>query len=158
PSGKWQPLSVHLHNVAELAHQFGEPLDLETESKLAGLLHDLGKYTHRFQARLRNPAIHGINHWAAGTARAAALKAWAVAFAVDGHHTGIPALNDSSAGRSLRDTIKMFSEPPTRSELTGQCSESTEQLLARLKEDGLHLPAFSPRPIEGALAKFAETL
>src|SRR5437667_6282746 len=57
-SGQWQPLSVHLCNVAELAEEFAAPLALEREAELAGLLHDLGKYAERFQARLRNPAIH----------------------------------------------------------------------------------------------------
>ena len=63
---KWQPLSEHLRNVADLAKKFATPPGLATEAELVGLLHDLGKYTERFQARLRNPTIHGINHWAAG--------------------------------------------------------------------------------------------
>jgi len=94
-SGKWQPLATHLTNVADLASRFAKPFNLEDEARLAGLLHDLGKYADKFQARLHNPAIHGINHWAAGSAQAAKMKASAVAFASDGHHTGIPALNDA---------------------------------------------------------------
>src|SRR5437016_2357357 len=90
---RWQSLSTHLSNVAQLAKTFAAPLGLAAEAKLAGLLHDFGKYAERFQARLSNAAIRGINHWAAGTVRAASLKAWTVAFAVDGHHTGMPALN-----------------------------------------------------------------
>ena len=105
-SGTWQPLAAHLRKVADEAKKFATPLGLTAaEVELAGLLHDLGKYAERFQARLRNPAIRGINHWAAGTAHAAALKAWAVAFAADGHHTGIPALNDPEAGTPLRLTV-----------------------------------------------------
>jgi CRISPR-associated endonuclease/helicase Cas3 len=42
-SGRWQPLSEHLRNVAALAKQFAEPLGLAAEAELAGLLHDLGK-------------------------------------------------------------------------------------------------------------------
>lgn len=57
---KWQLLSAHLRNVAELAATF----NASAEARLAGLLHDLGKYATRFQARLRDPAIHGINHLA----------------------------------------------------------------------------------------------
>ena len=57
-SGQWQPLSAHLRNVAQLAEEFAAPLALGREAKLAGLLHDLGKYGERFQARLRNPAVH----------------------------------------------------------------------------------------------------
>src|SRR5437867_3387621 len=154
-SGRWQPLAVHLRNVAELAEGFAAPLALEREAELAGFLHDLGKYAERFQARLSNAAIQGINHWAAGAARAAALKAWTVAFAGDGHHTGIPALNDNTTGPSLRETVEKFSDVTLRLELTGQCPESADELLTHFKEDGLQLPDISPRAIED---RFAEAL
>src|SRR5205814_8116509 len=62
--GSWQLLSKHLTNVAQLAKQFATPLGLGNEAELAGLLHDLGKYADRFQARLRSPTtIRGITHW-----------------------------------------------------------------------------------------------
>ncbi len=154
-SGKWQPLSTHLRNVADLAKEFALPLGLGAEAELAGLLHDLGKYAERFQARLHNPAIHGINHWAAGSVQARTMNAWAVAFAADGHHTGIPALNDNAAGIPLRLTVEEFTNPETRSELTGQCAEALEELLARLRNDKLPLPSLSQRPI---LDRFAEAL
>jgi CRISPR-associated endonuclease/helicase Cas3 len=130
-----------------LAKRFAAPLGLADEAELAGLLHDLGKYAERFQSRLRNPAIHGINHWAAGTAHAAALKAWAVAFAADGHHTGIPALNEAEAGPPLRQTVSSFADANRRLELAGQCPEDAATLLARYNQDGLTLPRFSPRAI-----------
>jgi len=144
----WQPLATHLRNVADLAKQFATPLGLAGEAELAGLLHDLGKYCARFQARLRNPQIHGINHWAAGTAQAAKLKAWAVAFAADGHHTGIPALNENELCPSLRTTVRKFDNLDARMELTGQCPESIKELLTRFAEGGLRLPPVSPRAVE----------
>lgn len=146
-SGRWQPLRVHLQKVANAAQRFAVPLGLEAEAELAGLLHDLGKYAERFQLRLRNPAVHGINHWAAGTAHAAALKAWAVAFAADGHHTGIPALNEAETDTPLRQTVSNFAAPARRLELTGQCPEDLVTLLARFQADGLELPAISPGPV-----------
>jgi CRISPR-associated endonuclease/helicase Cas3 len=155
PEDKWQPLSEHLRNVARLAKEFGTPLRLAAECELAGLLHDLGKYAERFQARLRNPAIHGINHWAAGATRASAMKAWAAAFAADGHHTGIPALNDDANGISLRQTVAKFNSAETRSELTGQCPESLKDLLDRLANDNLQVSSFLPLPIGD---RFAEAL
>lgn len=63
-SGKWQPLSDHLRNVADLAAKFAAPFNASDEARPAGLLHDLGKYSAHFQARIRDPAIHGINQWA----------------------------------------------------------------------------------------------
>jgi CRISPR-associated endonuclease Cas3-HD len=155
PEGKWQALSEHLRNVARLARAFATPLGLADEAELAGLLHDLGKYAERFQARLRNPAIHGINHWAAGAVRASAMNAWTVAFAVDGHHTGIPALNDNTAGLPLRQTVAQFNSHQTRSELTGQCPESLDELLDRLAKDNLKVPSLPARPI---VEPFAEAL
>jgi CRISPR-associated helicase Cas3/CRISPR-associated endonuclease Cas3-HD len=146
-SGQWQPLRVHLRNVANAARRFAAPLGLDQEAELAGLLHDLGKYAERFQLRLRNPAIHGINHWAGGAAQAAAMKASAVAFAADGHHTGIPALNDGDADLPLKKTISKFTDPNLRLELTGQCPEDLATLLARFKADGLELPTLAPRPV-----------
>ena len=148
-------LRDHLQNVAHLAKQFAQPLGLAREAELAGLLHDLGKYADRFQARLRDNSIRGINHWAAGTAHAIALKAWAVALASDGHHTGIPALNSSESGRSLRQTKGMFVDANSRLELTGNCREDLQELLARFAKDGLQLPPFDPTRIED---KFAEAL
>ena len=41
-TAKWQLLSTHLRNVAEQAKRFAEPLGLDAEAGLAGLLHDLG--------------------------------------------------------------------------------------------------------------------
>jgi CRISPR-associated endonuclease/helicase Cas3 len=147
PESFWQPLATHLANVSQLAAQFAAPFNLGEEAKLAGLLHDLGKYANRFQARLRDPSIHGINHWAAGTAQAAGLKAWAVAFAVDGHHTGIPALNEPEAGTPLRQTVSSFADDNRRLELTGQCPEDATDLVVRFTQDGLTLSPFSARAV-----------
>lgn len=47
----WQPLSHHSLNVANLADQFGQWIGIARGARLAGLLHDLGKYTPEFQAR-----------------------------------------------------------------------------------------------------------
>jgi CRISPR-associated endonuclease/helicase Cas3 len=82
----WQPLNIHLRNVAQTAKKFAEPFGCGDEAGIAGLLHDLGKYADRFQARLSNHAIRGINHWAAGAVYAARLNAWAAAFANADHN------------------------------------------------------------------------
>jgi CRISPR-associated endonuclease/helicase Cas3 len=96
----WQPLAQHLRNVARLAKEFAAPLGLGDEAELAGMLHDLGKYAVRFQDRLRNPRIHGINHWSMGASASFAHRALEAAFAIEGHHTGMPALheNDGESG------------------------------------------------------------
>jgi CRISPR-associated endonuclease/helicase Cas3 len=98
---------------------------------------------------------HGINHWAAGTAHASNLKAWAAAFAIDGHHTGIPSLNDNTAGIPLRQTVAEFKSLETRSELTGQCLESLDELLDRFSLDKLQIPSL---PVHSIVDRFAEAL
>ena len=149
----WQLLSTHLHKVAKLAKQFAEPLGLAAEAGLAGLLHDLGKYANRFQDRLHDNSIHGINHWAAGSAHAGeTLKQLAVAFAVDGHHTGMPALDGSE---SLKQTVKRRADVNAWQEWTG-CVESILQLLDRQRQsDGMELPSLPPRAMND---RFAEAL
>jgi len=154
-TAKWQLLSTHLRNVGALATAFAQPLSLEAEAELAGLLHDLGKYARRFQARLHDNSIHGINHWAAGASLAGeTFKQLAVAFASDGHHTGIPALDGNE---SLKQTIRRRADQKAWQEGTG-CVESVSELLERLeKGDAIKLPSPPRRAVNdrfaGALRK-----
>ena len=121
----WQLLSTHLRNVAGLAKRFADPLGLAVEAWLAGLLHDLGKYAERFQARLRNAAIRGINHWAAGARKAADLKAALLDYAIDGHHTGLPAAGE------LRQSLLKMGDASCSHELT-RCAESVSELMGQI--------------------------
>jgi CRISPR-associated endonuclease/helicase Cas3 len=137
-SGQWQPLADHLRNVADLAAKFAAPFGASDEARLSGLLHDLGKYAYRFQSRLRDPRIHGINHWAAGAAYAATHGQSLIAYPIDGHHTGLPTLH------GLRQTVQKFTDPRERQLLTA-CSEEITELLNRYHADGLPpLPSFTP--------------
>ena len=47
--GKQQPLREHILGVASLAESFGAKLNLSHTMRLAGLLHDMGKYDQQFQ-------------------------------------------------------------------------------------------------------------
>jgi CRISPR-associated endonuclease/helicase Cas3 len=49
PPDEWQPLEEHLRNVAELARKFAEPFGAGEWAYLAGLWHDLGKYSIHFR-------------------------------------------------------------------------------------------------------------
>lgn len=149
-SGKWQPLSVHLRQVAALARRFAEPLGLAAEAELAGLLHDLGKYAARFQQRLRDPRIHGINHWAAGAYEANRRRCRIADYAIDGHHTGLPSFS------SLKATLEAMQVPDRARELTG-CQELVPQLLERFHADGLSLPE-PPAAPTGRKDRFAAAL
>ena len=53
---RWQPLSEHLSHVGRRAGEFARFFNAEALATVSGHLHDIGKYTVPFQARLRgNP-------------------------------------------------------------------------------------------------------
>lgn len=59
------PNREHLDKVSRLAKEFGKEADLEAEAELAGLLHDLGKYSDRFQQVLSGQASR-VDHAVGG--------------------------------------------------------------------------------------------
>ncbi|MFW6278222.1 MAG: CRISPR-associated endonuclease Cas3'', partial [Halorhodospira sp.] len=56
PESEWQPLAEHLNNVAAMAAGFAAAFDSAEWGRLAGLWHDLGKYSAAFQDYLRRSA------------------------------------------------------------------------------------------------------
>jgi CRISPR-associated endonuclease/helicase Cas3 len=93
---KWQVLSTHLRNVAELAKRFAGPLGLAAEGQTVGLLHDLGKYRAEFQQYLHKERKAGsdTHHAIYGAAHAFSSEWLPHAFAIAGHHAGLPDQND----------------------------------------------------------------
>jgi CRISPR-associated endonuclease/helicase Cas3 len=104
PGDKWQALSSHLQNVAELARQNAcnaSKADgaMVNSAWMAGLLHDLGKYRPEFQQMLRGTPVQRERtyHKQAGAAKACELRDFPVAFAIAGHHGGLPNKTDLEA-------------------------------------------------------------
>ncbi|MBJ7545126.1 CRISPR-associated endonuclease Cas3'' [Rhodomicrobium udaipurense] len=93
----WQPLAEHLSEVAALAAQLGAPWGGDRAARIAGLLHDLGKYHPDFQRRLEGSDIR-VEHSIAGAALILSLTAnpreravaELIAHAIAGHHAGLP--------------------------------------------------------------------
>jgi len=54
PPAEWQTLEEHLKNVAEMASSFADSFDAGEWAYLAGLWHDVGKYSDEFQQMLGN--------------------------------------------------------------------------------------------------------
>jgi len=142
------PLWLHLRHVAERASKYAEIFGAEEEAKLAGMLHDLGKYGSRFQDRLRNPQkVRGIDHWSAGAWTA--LERYgqhgvAAALAIQGHHIGL----QKADGDSLRDLnlSKLSHNHPLQLRLSEKDAD-TGTLIQRLQSDGLELPKKSERSV-----------
>jgi len=99
--GNRQDLDEHLRNVAGVTEQYCASFGGATIGRIAGLLHDIGKYDPAFQLYLlnaeQNPAkgMRGPDHKGAGTVFAQTVEARGVlSFLINGHHGGLAARSD----------------------------------------------------------------
>ena len=97
----WQKLAEHLGNVARLASARADKLGLSRAAHVAGLYHDLGKYDLAFQRKLRGEA-NRVDHSTAGAVvlleqlrGQAGIPAQMLAYAILGHHAGLPDFDTS---------------------------------------------------------------
>lgn len=102
-----QAVREHLLGTASLAGEFAQPFGGQEQTRLAGLLHDVGKCSDGFQRRLQGGKR--VDHSTAGAKIAFSRKQPEVAFAVAGHHGGLPdggARTDSSSAPTLFGRVK----------------------------------------------------
>lgn len=86
--GRKQTILDHLNGTASLCKKFAARFGAAEQGELAGLSHDLGKYSKEFQRRLSGgPAV---DHSTAGAAECLIRNQAPAAFAVAGHHGGLP--------------------------------------------------------------------
>ncbi|MHA7777178.1 CRISPR-associated helicase Cas3' [Roseibium sp. M-1] len=136
----WQTLQDHLRATAALASEFGKPLGLERIAYLAGLYHDLGKYSIRFQRRLAGSDIR-VDHSTAGAVEVMAGEAGTspvammllelIAYCIAGHHAGLPDRKNETAAcldRRLELDLPVL-DPVWREEL-GELSQAVMADLA----------------------------
>lgn len=83
-----QSLEEHLQNTASLAQQFAEKFNAGELAYYTGRHHDLGKDTPGFQKRLQGGPP--VDHSTAGAQLAFRQNCPPAAFAIAGHHSGIP--------------------------------------------------------------------
>ena len=130
--GAVQSVAEHLHRTAELACGFARSFGAGEWAETAGLLHDIGKYSDKFQQHILHPERSlRVDHSTAGAQQAIKRGMQPVAFAVAGHHGGIP------DGGSRRDT----SEDIT---LVGRSKRSVEE--CSFWEQEIQLPRVSDFP------------
>ena len=93
----WQPLKDHLRQVGQYSETFSSQFNAAPWGKLAGLLHDAGKFSKAFQERLAGKPIP-VDHATAGAQFI--YRKWAkgdkpnplshiLAAIIAGHHAGL---------------------------------------------------------------------
>jgi CRISPR-associated endonuclease/helicase Cas3 len=124
PEEAWEPLSDHLTKVADLAAEFAAPFGAEEWARLAGLWHDLGKFSDAFQTYLRqvgSPDSHVADHMpktdhsTAGAKHAVAaveVLGHLIAYVIAGHHSGL--LDGRSDGACMEARLAKWVEPWAR--------------------------------------------
>ena len=87
--GALQTVPEHLEGTAEYARAFGKTVGMEEEAAYAAMAHDLGKFTPCFQRRLLADGPK-VDHATAGMHEALKARHMQAAFAIAGHHSGLP--------------------------------------------------------------------
>jgi CRISPR-associated endonuclease/helicase Cas3 len=145
----WEPLLDHLNAVAQTAGKHAAKYGAGELGRTAALLHDLGKYSDKFQKRLMG-ASDKVDHAAPGAYIAEAQYGKLgklIGFAIAGHHAGL-------ADGTL--TAQTQSRVTPLSERLPQHAEAGRKALTAAKADGLDLsaapltfPEMKPRSKDG---------
>ena len=124
PEEEWQGLFHHLKSVSRRAADSGAWFDASDWARVAGLWHDLGKYSDAFQDYLRAASLadpHNADtaartdHSTAGAQHAAEnieVLGHLLAYPIAGHHSGL--LDGRGAGACLEARLRKTVEPWSR--------------------------------------------
>lgn len=124
-----QTVADHLQGTAVLCGQFAAAFDAQQQGTWLGLLHDIGKYSTKFQKRLQGG--EKVDHSTAGAQVAARYGQIPLAFAIAGHHSGLP---DGGGRSDTAQDATMF----------GRLKKSVEPYTQWTKE--IKLPSIPPQP------------
>lgn len=129
----YETCAEHLAMAGCLAGGFAKGFGYLDDGLLAGLVHDLGKYSDAFQRRIRNPDHCGpVDHSTAGALLLMRHVCPLAAMAVAGHHAGLPDLG--SYGELEGST---FMSRMNRARRSGDCNPLA---LAQAGEAQLDIP------------------
>ncbi len=122
PETEWQPLADHLLGVADRAAEFAEAFGASDWGRLAGRMHDLGKFSRAFQEYLREATssetndrlVSGprVDHSTAGAQHSSHQfggLGHLLAYVIASHHSGL--LNGIGSGACLHARLTKQIEP-----------------------------------------------
>lgn len=153
---KWQKLADHLTNTANLAFELGRDAGVSDLARVAGQLHDIGKYSQAFQRRLEG-SKNRVDHATAGAKEILSIFkskpfndfAELLSYCIAGHHSGLPdhgsiidvegdssliarrekkKLEDYSAYKAEIDTAALTFQPRLIKPINGHCGFSVSFL------------------------------
>lgn len=87
---KEQSLAEHLQNVADLSAEFAQCVNMSEYAELIGLLHDIGKYSGRFQRKINGDDKIRVDHSTCGAQVVFSKQLAMASFCIAGHHGGLP--------------------------------------------------------------------
>lgn len=126
-----QSLLEHLTGTAKLAGDFADAFHCRSWGYGCGFLHDLGKYSDKFQARLHGGSI--TDHATAGAKELYSRNNYIGAYCISGHHSGLLD-GGSNADGGGEATLK------------GRMKKQLEDYQVFQRE--VKIPEFSPIPLK----------
>ncbi|HEX5338859.1 MAG TPA: CRISPR-associated endonuclease Cas3'', partial [Gallionella sp.] len=158
PDGKWEIhfLKEHLFDVAKLAGEFATHFDSAEWASLAGLWHDLGKYSTEFQQYIKSVSGYDahieapgrVDHSTAGAIlaiRQLGTHGRILAYLIAGHHAGLPDWDAAETGGkalSIRlgaEQNHLFDRIPAQAIPQAILAQAKPTAKPRGGADGLHL-------------------
>lgn len=131
---EWHLLKTHLEGTAKLAEGFAESFGAKKLGYMAGIMHDIGKYSSEFQRRLEGDK-NRVDHSTAGAFEAEKRYksiGKILAYVIAGHHCGLPDWGSKADEASLEGRLIKGSALPDYS------AHSSEVTLLNLEE--LNIP------------------
>lgn len=102
--GREQTVLDHLMGTASLCSRFASAFGDSEIGTLAGMMHDIGKYSDAFQRRIQGSPVK-VDHATAGAFECAKRRYDPISYCISGHHGGLP----DGGGRGDMDKLTLMS-------------------------------------------------
>lgn len=154
-AGVPESLADHIRRVDDFAKQFSGPLQLSAAASISALMHDIGKYSDRFNSYVQGmPGCSSPDHWSAGARLVISALGGhneqrfhlldAIRLVIESHHSQLSTL--SGPRESARRLDEYF-----KSNSRLKCDEFSI-LMDRWRKDGFQLPGLGDERLSSAEA------